>query len=101
MKILIFVACFIIAVSANCIPDNGNGRPSCNSVASLGTSHRNHWDPTAFWICEAINQAISVRCGVGLLYSAEAEKCIPAHEWTWTPSCVVYESSTEEAVTST
>lgn len=88
MKFVIVITCFIVAISANCVPDHGNGQPSCSKDASVGKSHRNHWDPSAFWLCEAKNKAISLRCEVGSLFSAEAEKCIPAHEWNWTPSCL-------------
>lgn len=95
MKLLIFITCFIIATRASCIPDHGNGRPSCINDMSVGKTHRNHWDPTAYWVCQQKNQAISLRCPAGLLFSVEAEKCVNAHEWNWTPSCLEIEVSEE------
>lgn len=95
MKLLIFVICFIVATAATCIPDHGNGRPSCGSERSIGKSHRNNWDPTAYWLCQGKNQVIGLRCNPGLLFCAEAGKCVAAHEWNWTPTCLVKEVEDE------
>lgn len=96
MKSLIIVTCFIIAVSSNCVPDNGDGRPSCSSERSLTTLYRHYYDPTAFWYCQELNRPAYLRCDIGSLFSEEAGECVLAHEWRWTPTCVRNEEEQEE-----
>lgn len=87
----LFSSAFFIALFAlfALVAANGNGRPACQTIAELGRDFRNHWDPTAFWRCEQLNQpAVAYRCEAEYGHTRgfmTDHGCVTWTVWNWEP----------------
>lgn len=62
-----------------------DGEPPCDTEQQVSTTFfRNYFDPTAYWVCVALNvEAIPQRCPDGSAFLDSLKSCVQWDDWFW------------------
>lgn len=61
-----------------------DGQPKCLTEAEFGRRWRNNEDPTRYWQCQGLNDALSYVCPTEYLYQDHMQGCVYYSHWIWT-----------------